>query len=734
MISRPNFTGDYLLSAFVVRGGDGGGGGGGGDDIESAAQRDYERSKTSRAYQNAARSMGSQGVRNMSGQDRTNTRTGRSSSTVASSSKNAQGTSVRSSGRGLGSGFSRSPMGRAGSTNSEGSARRAAANSMRSADVLNIGGKQGGTHRNSLARGLMNSISSLELGPWADRRYSTRYGGNLFDFNVGFPDGFSVAPDGTRATASGAYQINEDTYQDFAARMGIGNEPITGFGPDTQDEMGWEIARTTYDPDDSQALLNDLKDGKIDVITDRLNGRWSALPGGRHELEDREAFGDRFADEYAAVSDLQNNLGQRAIDNLLSPDQVPTPGQKPDISPSSPSIESLRSGLTDLEDRPMAGLVESYGPKRPNVPSSGIVGAVRGVVGEELGPDYTVRAISGEGDYGAAHRHPTGKAVDYDILDPSGNVVTDPDTLADITTKIAERTGGSTGYADDGGYMGRGRIHSDFVRPTSAESAGWSRVGPSANTGAQAIQDQLYEAALSPGTPRARPSTSAPETQVANASRSSRPSINPANAFAETYLGPLEDPGTVSTRNVAERLPVAPQTGQSQVTSSQPDLRPLDDGGFVPERRVTPANYPSDRSGSSSEPTNEEKTEGRGLGSRIAAGAIDVGVGLIPGVGTPATVFNLGASLTRNKTIGQHAVDMLGDTEPLPDEHFDQHADLNHRGGRDDVPRRVLQTNYTESPSTAPAEEFETKYLAFDDGVDRPTPFEKWGRRSRGEI
>lgn len=722
MISRPNFTGDYLLSAFIARGGDGGGGGGGGDDIESAAQRDYERSKTSRAYQDAAESLRSSGNRNLSGQDRTNTRTGRSTSTVGSSSRNAQGTSVGTSGRGLGAGFSRSPSGRAGSTNAETESRRAAAASMRSADITNLSGKQGGSHRNPLARGLLNSLSTLELGPWSDRRYSTRYGGNPFDPEEGFPTGFSIAPDGTKATASGAYQINKDTYKDFSKRTGIGD-----FTPESQDEMAWEIARTTYNPEDSQALLNDLKDGKIDVVTDRLNGRWPSLPGGSQELEDSESFKERFEREYIAATGLRDEPGQRAIDNLLSPGLAPTPGNKPTRSAEGPSIESLRSGLTDLEDRPMAGLIEDYGPMRPDVPSSGIVGAVRGIVGEELGPDYTVRAISGEGDYGAKHRHPTGKAVDYDIIDPSGNVVTDPDVLADVTTKIAERTGGSTGYADDGGYMGRGRVHSDFVRPSSPESAGWSRVGASVNTGAEAIENQLYDAALSGGVPQSRPGST--ETLVAENSRSSRPSINPANAYAPTSLSPLDNRGNIDTRRVAEATPLA----------SDPDLPPLDAPRDVAERVVTPASYTPDRPESAQESQPDQSPpKGRGLGGNIAAGAIDVGVGMIPGIGTAATVLNLGAAVTGRRTIGQHAVDLLGDTQPLPDDHFNKDGGFEDRvrtGENEDLPRNTLYANQSTAP--APAQNvaaFEDKYLSFDDGIDRPTPAEKWGRPRQGEI
>lgn len=232
------------------------------------------------------------------------------------------------------------------------------------------------------------------------------------------------------------------------------------------------------------------------------------LPGGLKEVSSTD--GHKFFSDPQNRS-IKTSSGYRSPETVglfsyaetgpTPPERTPQTGQQ--------AINAMMSGgrsSMPLEDRPMAGFIESYGPKRPNTPASGIQGVVRGVVGEILGPDYTVRGISGQGDYGAAHRHPTGKALDYDIVDPGGNVVTDPGTLADITKAIAARTGGSTGYANDGGYMGLGRIHSDFVKPQAPGSAGWSRAhGYNPITGAEAIQGDLYDAAWSGGVPVNKP-------------------------------------------------------------------------------------------------------------------------------------------------------------------------------------------------------------------------------------
>lgn len=108
---------------------------------------------------------------------------------------------------------------------------------------------------------------------------------------------------------------------------------------------------------------------------------------------------------------------------------------------------------------------------------------------------------------------------------------------------------------------------------------------------------------------------------------------------------------------------------------------------------------------------------------KIAAGAIDVGVGLVPGIGQYAGLVNAGLQLTGNKTIGQQLVGSFA----------------NGTGGGASVgtpstggARNTLETKtdektadkekaVAEAPATKPAKRFVSTYL-------RPTPKEKWTR------
>lgn len=106
-------------------------------------------------------------------------------------------------------------------------------------------------------------------------------------------------------------------------------------------------------------------------------------------------------------------------------------------------------------------------------------------------------------------------------------------------------------------------------------------------------------------------------------------------------------------------------------------------------------------------------------GQKIAAGAIDIGAGFIPVVGTGLGIVNAGLQLTGNQTIGQRLVAGLGEGtgEPPPPS----------QGSDRDYPVTTMETPPVEIAAAAPApiippvQRFVSTYL-------RPTPRDKWSR------
>lgn len=108
---------------------------------------------------------------------------------------------------------------------------------------------------------------------------------------------------------------------------------------------------------------------------------------------------------------------------------------------------------------------------------------------------------------------------------------------------------------------------------------------------------------------------------------------------------------------------------------------------------------------------------------KIAAGAIDVGVGMIPGVGIGATIYNGLAAVAGLPTVGGMAVNLLGDGSNLgtggPRR---SEAEGGRRQGEQPEPKEAETT--VKQPEV---ERFRERYLI--PTVRRQTPAEKWGRR-----
>ncbi|MCO5072125.1 MAG: transglycosylase SLT domain-containing protein [Rhizobiaceae bacterium] len=144
----------------------------------------------------------------------------------------------------------------------------------------------------------------------------------------------------------------------------------------------------------------------------------------------------------------------------------------------------------------------------------------------------------------------------------------------------------------------------------------------------------------------------------------------------------------------------------SNVPANTPTEQPAN-----PAVADTPATQPD-------ETTTEQK---RGTGAQVVAGGIDVLAGMIPGIGIGASVFNAGAALTGNRTIGERLVDDFasGDNPggPVTSREADsllERETQTHGGSKVDS---------TASDEAAPAKDvnrFVRLYLQ--------TPTEKWGR------
>lgn len=109
---------------------------------------------------------------------------------------------------------------------------------------------------------------------------------------------------------------------------------------------------------------------------------------------------------------------------------------------------------------------------------------------------------------------------------------------------------------------------------------------------------------------------------------------------------------------------------------------------------------------------------------KVVAGAIDVGTGMIPGVGLAATVYNGLASLTGQPTIGGMAVDLLGGGSNLGTGGPRRNEESGRRSNYEPPEPKEPESTIKKPPEI---ERFRERYLI--PVVDRPKPSEKWGRR-----
>lgn len=178
------------------------------------------------------------------------------------------------------------------------------------------------------------------------------------------------------------------------------------------------------------------------------------------------------------------------------------------------------------------------------------------------------------------------------------------------------------------------------------------------------------------------------------------------NSFASTYLGKDKQKqkdyfGSVPDNQWPGNLDVAQRNG---IPAESGDTEAPQQADYTPDPSLT--DFP-DRPRSNFE--------------KVAAAGLDIGAGLLPGVGMYAGIINSGLSLTGNRTIGERLVDAIatGDGRYTPGAPGDpnrpgyQVADSTVPA---DVPHKTVPT----------VESFVDSYLSPPDKTKYPTPFERY--------
>jgi hypothetical protein len=225
-----------------------------------------------------------------------------------------------------------------------------------------------------------------------------------------------------------------------------------------------------------------------------------------------------------------------------------------------------------------------------------------------------------------------------------------------------------------------------------------------------------------------------------NDSRVSLPSTMAPPSFVSGRtpdLGPIpaDKPGPTTARSPFEARQMAEYqyAGLTRSLAPKEAYEPLkEDRATLPGATTTPTVKSAERfeekylslPDTAPIPSGRPETE-RSMGQKVAAGAIDIGLGLVPGIGTATGLFNAGAALTGNRTIGDRTVDMFQNA-PGPTGVSSINGE-NDGAGID----RPIESGSPQTATTPPKSTFESKYLGFVDRSNRQTPTEKWGGRRR---
>ncbi|RFC65023.1 hypothetical protein DYI37_03925 [Fulvimarina endophytica] len=178
-------------------------------------------------------------------------------------------------------------------------------------------------------------------------------------------------------------------------------------------------------------------------------------------------------------------------------------------------------------------------------------------------------------------------------------------------------------------------------------------------------------------------------TPAVQPTRAPTPTTKPAQRFAETYLAK---------------------------PAAQPKPAPRESVTQAPTQAPTRAAVPAERT----------------IVDKAVAGAIDIGVGMIPGLGMPAAAYSLAAPMLGLPTAGDMALSLRDKNTFDPNEQAAKEAkrrETGRAGIGSGMKERATDPVIEDVPAMPPppATEFAAKYLGFNDPTKRPTPEEKWG-------
>ncbi|KQT54621.1 hypothetical protein ASG43_03275 [Aureimonas sp. Leaf454] len=141
-----------------------------------------------------------------------------------------------------------------------------------------------------------------------------------------------------------------------------------------------------------------------------------------------------------------------------------------------------------------------------------------------------------------------------------------------------------------------------------------------------------------------------------------------------------------------------------------------------------------------SQPAPAAAKKERTLPDKVLAGAIDVGIGMVPGIGTAAGLYGLAAPLLGLPTVGDMALNLRDkNTFDLAASLRGGNASRGSQGEGTAPPSSIPPTAKNEEEAPAPAAQastssFAAKYLGFSDPTPRPTPEQKWGSSGANSV
>ena len=103
--------------------------------------------------------------------------------------------------------------------------------------------------------------------------YNAQYGNNTFESFEDHPRE-QITRWGYTATAAGAYQFVEGTWDGLVSQLGL-----TDFSPGNQDAAAVSLIESVSDASEQ------IQSGDYESALNTLSGQWSSLPGGQHQWQ-----------------------------------------------------------------------------------------------------------------------------------------------------------------------------------------------------------------------------------------------------------------------------------------------------------------------------------------------------------------------------------------------------------------------------------------------------------------